>query len=288
MTIYFYAHTDNRVGLDRLRRTVALLKEFGEFDTYLMTTEFRSATYAKRVLGVKKAVGIEDFRNIGTICQRGDIIIYDSDEHNEAIHEEMIDYFGRFFRISYDPKALPKEGEYLISPHALGERIINGVLIDRDYLKSTTKEKRIFFYGDSDYEKRVLKIAPDLKEFAFELLEGFYFFVDIAEKVEGYFKNIYEAEEYPQRVKQASLFLTHSPQSALEAAASGAKTIYFGESEEYAPLLHRANVLHMGDFAKMRLQEALLQVEAPKRDYFDAFSVEKVAKKIKELIKSSS
>ncbi len=284
MTIYFYAKTDNRLGLQRLRRSIALMQELQDFDTYLMTTEFRSATYAKRVLGVKKAVGIEDFRNIGTICKRGDIIVYDSDEHNETIHQEMIEYFGKFFRISYDPKDEPKKGEYLISPHRVGENIINGVLVDKRYFVARNKAKRLFFYGDSDYEKRLLEIAPQLQDFGFELLEGFYFFVDIAQKVEPYFTRVYESEEYLDIVPQAKLFVTHSAQSALEAAASGTKVVYFGEDEEYLPLLQRAGVLHMGYFDASKLQEAVVIAKSARSDFLGALSAQKVAKELTSLL----
>ncbi len=282
-TLYFYAKTDNRLGLDRLRRTAALAKELQkEYEVYFMTTEFRSATYAKRVLGVKKAVGIEDFRNIGTICERGDIIVYDSDEHNEIIHQEMIEFFGKFIRISYDKDDMPKEGEILISPYRVGENIINGVLVDMDYFEKQDKDKRVFFYGDSDYEKNLLQIAPKLKEFDFSLLEGLYFFADIEDKVQEYFTDIFESEEYPETIQSASLFVSHSPQSALEAAASGAKTIYFGEDEEYKELFARAGVFDMGYFDAKRLQEALLQVDAPKGIYLRQMSVENVAKTLKK------
>ncbi len=282
MTIYFYAKTDNRLGLDRLRRTVALMKEFKEFDTYLMTTEFRSATYAKRVLGVKKAVGIEDFRNVGTICERGDILVYDSDEHNETIHQEMIEYFGKFFRISYNPEDLVKLGEHLISPHIVGEGVINGVLVDRRYFAQSQKSKRVFFYGDSDYEKKLLEIAPQLKDFNLDLLEGFYFFVDVADKVAPYFGEKYESEEYPEIVPESMLFISHSAQSALEAAASGSKVIYFGDDEDYLPILQKVGVLHMGYFDTQKLQEAILAAKVAKREYLDALSVEKVANAIKD------
>ena len=282
-TIYFYAKTDNRLGLDRLRRTAALAKELQrEYEVYFMTTEFRSATYAKRVLGIKKAVGIEDFRNIGTICERGDTIIYDSDEHNETIHQEMIDYFGTFVRISYDKDDIPKEGEILVSPYRVGKNIINGILVDMDYFEKRDKDKRVFFYGDSDYEKELLQIAPKLRTFDFSLLEGLYFFADIEEKVQEYFTDIFESEEYPEIIQSASLFVSHSPQSALEAAASGAKTIYFGEDEEYQELLARAGVFGMGYFDAKRLQEALLQVSSPKREFLQQLCVENVAKALKK------
>ncbi len=289
MTIYFYAKTDNRLGLDRLRRTAALAKELQKtHEVYLMTTEFRSATYAKRELGIKKAVGIEDFRNIGTVCEQGDIIVYDSDEHNETIHQEMIDYFGRFFRISYDPKDMPKEGEILISPYIVGANVINGVLVDMDFFQHCTKEiSRLFFYGDDDYNKRLLNIAPKLSSFDFELLEGFYFFVDMEEKLRPYFAKIHDSGEYADAIKAARLCVSASGQSALEAVAAGAKVIYMqreDKDEEYVPLLERAGVLNMGYFEPQKLEEAIVSAKVPNRDYLIANSVEKVAKKIQESI----
>ncbi len=289
MTIYFYAKTDNRLGLERLRRTAALARELQkEYDVYFMTTEFRSATYAKRVLGIEKAVGIEDFRNIGTVCERGDVIVYDSDEHNETIHQEMIDYFGKFFHISYDPKDMPREGEILISPHIVGADVINAVLVDSHYFEAASKELRLFFYGDSDYERRMLDIAPKLARFDLDLLEGFYFFVDMEEKLNDFFNNIYESEEYPDLVPQASLFITHSPQAALEAAAGGAKVIYFGTDEEYAPLFDRANIRNIGVFDPSRLQEALLASTPAATEYLQKLGVKQCAAQIIQRMKSGA
>ncbi|BCD68691.1 hypothetical protein [Nitratiruptor sp. YY09-18] len=288
MRLYFYAKTDNRLGLDRLRRTVALMHEFKDIETYLMTTEFRSATYAKRILGIQKAVGIEDFRNIGNICERGDVIIYDSDEHNEIIHQEMIDYFGAFFRISYDPKDAPKEGEYLINPYIVGHNVINAVLVDSRYFGEFTKEKRLFFYGDSDYHKEMLQIAPKLIDFDFDLLEGFYFFVDMEEKLKRYFKNIYAYDEYIEILQESKIFVSGSAQSALEAAATGARVIYFGDDEEYVQALENVKVRNIGIFDAAKLQEALLDIPQPHRDYLLKLSAEQAAYKIMEILKSNS
>ncbi len=288
MTLYFYVHTDNRIDLDRLRRSAALAKELQkDFDIYFMTTEFRSATYAKRELGLEKTVGIEDFRNIGNICERGDIIIYDSDEQSEEILQEMIAYFGKFFKISYDPKEFPREGAYLISPHVVGERVINGILIDEDYFGSFAKSKRVFFYGDADYARELEKIAPHIKDFDFELLEGFYFFVDSEEKLRPYFKEIHEYDAYKEIIQQSSLFVTASPQSALEAAATGAKvvTMQKADEEDYLPLLQKAGIVDIGFFDAGRLQEGIIKAKEANIDYLRKMGVEKVAQKIKELIK---
>ena len=292
MTIYFYAHTDNRRSLRRLRRSAALARELQkEFDVYFMTTEFRSATYAKRELGIKKAVGIEDFRNIGTIAQRGDVIVYDSDEHNEAIHEEMIDFFGTFFRISYDPKALKKDKEFLISPHLVGEGIINAVLIDMRFFDSASKNvDRGFFYADDDYDRNLEKIAPKLAPFELELVEGFYFFVDVEAKVQSYFKAVHPIEEYFEVVGGSKLFVSFDPQTALEAAAAGAKSIFVhrSEEEECTPLIERAGVFDSGYFDPARLQEAILSAKAPNRDYLHALSVEKAAREMVSILKTNT
>ncbi len=292
MTIYFYAKTDNRMDLDRLRRSAALAYELQKrYDVYFMTTEFRSATYAKRVLGIKKAVGIEDFRNVGTICERGDILIYDSDEHNERIHQEMIDYFGHFFRISYNPKDLPKDGEVLISPYILGENVITGILIDRRFFKKSEKSRdRLFFYGDSDYERKMLQIAPKLQDYHFDLLEGFYFFVDMSEKLTSYFASIIDSEEYIEALQSAKTMVSMNAQSALEAAATGAKVLFIqkNEEDEYLELLQRASIKSLGFFDEKRLDEGLLSATKANLDYLDALNTAKVADSIEEILKSNS
>ena len=257
--IYFYARTDNRKDLDRLRRSVALAKEFDE--VYFMATDFRAASYAKS-LGIKKAVGIEDFRNIAQVCERGDVLIFDSDEHleNDQVHQEMIDYFGRFIRISYDPKDQRKEGEFLISPYIVGEGVINAILVDAEFFEESPKQiDRLYFWGDADYEKRLLQVAPALGEFGFDLLEGLYFFAGYADELAPYFKNIYEVDEYYESIKGSKLVLSADPQAALEATAAGAKVVYMPKSAEndYHLLLQRIGVFNMG-LDPRKLQEALL------------------------------
>ncbi len=283
MRIYFYARTDHRGDLDRLRRSAALAKEFD--DVYFMTTDFRAASYLKE-LGIRKSVGIEDVRNISNVCQRGDVLVFDSDEHLEAnLHEEMIDFFKTFIRISYDPKDTPKDGEILISPYIVGQNVINAVLIDKEYFKKSEKDiQRCYFWGDSDYEKRLLKLAPKLKEYELDFLEGFYFFVEYVKELKEYFKNIHEIEEYEDVIKRSRIFVSSSPQTALEAAAAGAKTIFFPKYEsEYAQLLERVGVVNMG-YEIEKLQEAILKAKEGDREFLKRMGVERAAEKIKEIL----
>lgn len=70
MRLFFYAKTGHRVGLDRLRRVVALMNEFKEYEPFLMVEDFRAASFAKSELGVKKSIGIDDIRNMANFCNR--------------------------------------------------------------------------------------------------------------------------------------------------------------------------------------------------------------------------
>ena len=261
MNLYFYAKTGHRVGLDRLRRTVALMREFEEYNPLLMVQDFRAASYAKSDLGIKRSVGIDDIRNMANICQRGDIVIFDSDEYNNLMHQDMIDFFGKFIRISDDPKDKVKEGEYLISPYLEGENIINAVLVDRRYFGDFKKDiEKTYFFGDDVYEKDLLKVADIFKDLDVNLLEGFYFFVNYQSELKNYFKEIFEIEDYEDIIKRSKFFITSSAQSALEAVASDANVIYIqreDKDENMILLLEKLGVKILRKFDKNMLKKAL-------------------------------
>lgn len=282
--IFFYARTDNRKDLERLRRTVALAKQFDE--VYLMTTDFRAASYAKR-LGIKKAVGIEDFRNISQVAHRGSVLVFDSDEHleNEFVHQEMIDYFRHFIRISYDPKDERKVGEILISPYIVGEGVINAILVDEEYLQKSQKSiDRLYFWGDADYNKELLDRVDVFKGQDFDLLEGLYFFAGYDEELAPYFKQIHECDGHMEVIKASKLVVSSEPQTLLEAAAAGAKVLYLPKKQsEYLPLLQRLGIVNVGlDWA--RLQEGLLQAKSVAQDSFKKLGVKEAKAKLEELI----
>ena len=283
--IYFYARTDNRRDLDRLRRSVALAKEFDE--VYFMATDFRAASYAKS-LGIKKAVGIEDFRNISQVCQRGDVLVFDSDEHleNDHVHQEMIDYFGRFIRISYNPKDQRKDGEFLISPYIVGEGVINAILVDAEFFEVSSKKiDRLYFWGDADYEKKLVQLAPALGKFGFDLLEGLYFFVGYGDELSQYFQNIYDVDDYYETMKAAKLVVSADPQAALEATAAGAKVVYMPKSaeNEYHLLLQRLGVLNMG-LDPNKLQEALLSATTANKEALKKLSCAYAKEQIERIL----
>jgi len=285
MNLYFYAKTGHRVGLDRLRRVVALMKEFEEFNPLLMVCDFKAASYAKSEYGIKRSVGIDDVRNMANICERGDIVIFDSDEYNELMHQDMINFFGKFIRVSDNPQDSAKEGEILISPYLRGENIINAILVDKRFFGDFKKDiDKTFFFGDDDYEKDLLKKSKIFKGLGIDLLEGFYFFIDYLDELKDNFKNLYEIDEYEEIIKKSNIFISSSAQSSLEAIAAGAKTIYIqreDKNENLNPLLKDLGVKILRKFDKNLLIEALESEFSLKKDIIYEKSVTIVANYLK-------
>lgn len=284
MRLFFYAKTGHRVGLDRLRRVVALMNEFKEYEPFLMVEDFRAASFAKSELGVKKSIGIDDIRNMANFCNRGDVVIFDSDEYSNIMHQEMIDYFKYFIRVSDKIDDEPKKGELLISFYKEGENIINGVLVDRDFFGEFKKDtKRVFFYGDDDYEKNLMKKSKIFKDLDVDLVEGFYFFLNYQDELK-YFKNIYEIEEYKDIIKRAKTFITSSPQTALEAAASKSDVIYIQREDKdknLVPLLKEIGIKVLESFDKPMLEIALKTKSNLRNDLLSDKGVTNVARNIK-------
>lgn len=284
MRLFFYAKTGHRVGLDRLRRVVALMNEFKEYEPFLMVEDFRAASFAKSELGVKKSIGIDDIRNMANFCNRGDVVIFDSDEYSNIMHQEMIDYFKYFIRVSDKIDDEPKKGELLISFYKEGENIINGVLVDRDFFGEFKKDtKRVFFYGDDDYEKNLMKKSKIFKDLDVDLVEGFYFFLNYQDELK-YFKNIYEIEEYKDIIKRAKTFITSSPQTALETAASKSDVIYIQREDKdknLVPLLKEIGIKVLESFDKPMLEIALKTKSNLRNDLLSDKGVTNVARNIK-------
>ena len=144
MKIYYYVHTGHRVGLDRFRRACTIIRALGDLDITLLCSDFRIAHEAKE-FGVSKSVGIDDVRNIPKIAQRGDKIIFDSDEANPLMLDDMRSYFSIFIRISDSINDKREDKEFLISPYLDGEKICHSVAIDEKYFIKEEKLVKILF-----------------------------------------------------------------------------------------------------------------------------------------------
>lgn len=256
MRLFYYVHTGHRIGLDRFRRAATIIRALGDVDITLLTSDFRIAQEARH-FGIKRAVGIDVVRNIPQIAHHGDQIIFDSDELNPVMHEDMVNFFSTFIRVSDDPDAVQRKGELLISPYLEGEGICRGVAVDERYFEKSEKsiEKSLFF-GDDDYEEDLLAQVDMFSELEADLIVGFYFFLDYEAKLAPSFKTLYEFEDYDEVVQSSKVFVTSSPQAVLENLASGGRPVYVQRPDyvrDFLPLFETLKVPVIDGFDKKRL-----------------------------------
>ncbi|MGB6018042.1 MAG: hypothetical protein WBF77_00385 [Sulfurimonadaceae bacterium] len=285
MRLFYYVHTGHRIGLDRFRRAATIIRALGDVDITLLTSDFRIAQEAKD-FGVKRSVGIDVVRNIPQIAHHGDKIIFDSDELNPVMHQDMVNYFSTFIRIADDPDAVQLEGELLISPYLTGEGICNGVAVDEKYFEQTPKTiEKSFFFGDDDYEEDLFANLDMFKELEMEMIIGFYYFLNYEDKLASAFTKQHEFEEYDQVVQGSKIFVTSSPQAALENLASGGRPVYIQRPDyvrDFIPLFEQLNIPIVDGFDKSKL--LLLMEGVSSHNYH---SLEQSTHKIAEFLKES-
>ena len=108
MNIYIYTTTGHNIGLDALRRGAVLYRQLEEkgCKPILCTSDYRAATFA-RDLGVYKGIGIDLIGNLPNLMERGDMLIFQSDEPSETMREFMGQYCTKLYEIGVDiPKTI--------------------------------------------------------------------------------------------------------------------------------------------------------------------------------------
>jgi len=232
MRTFYYVHTGHRIGLDRFRRATAILRALGDDNITLLTSDFRIAQIAKN-FGIKDCVGLDVVRNIPQIAHHGDKLIFDSEEANPIMLDDMRKFFSTFIRVSDDKEDKKKDNELLISPYLKGESICTTYAVDDKYFGNFEKTTKLsFFFGDDDYEKDLEKNLNFLNGLEPALQLGFYYFLDYEDLLKDTFKEVFEFEDYDEMITRSEILLTASPQAALECLASGGKPIYF-QREDY-------------------------------------------------------
>jgi len=284
MRLFYYVHTGHRIGLDRFRRAATIIRSLGDVDITLLTSDYRIASVA-RDFGVKRSVGIDVVRNIPQIAHHGDKIIFDSDELNPVMHREMTEYFSTFVRVCDDPGATKIEGELLISPYLEGEGICRGVAVDDRYFEPHTKTiGKSFFFGDDDYEEDLLANSDMFRALEMELIMGFYYFMNYEEKIAPAFKKVHEFEEYDEVLQGSKIFVTASPQAALESLASGGRPIYIQRPDyvrDFIPLFDSLNIPVVDGFDKEKLSPLFDGISSHKYHPLEQ-NTKKIAKFLKE------
>ena len=209
MKTFYYVHTGHRIGLDRFRRACAIINSLGDLDITLLCSDFRIAQIASD-FGVEKSVGIDVVRNIPQITHHGDRLIFDSEEANPIMLEDMKSYFSTFVHVNN-----------------------NDIAIDNKFFVNEEKNIELtYFFGDDDYEKDLEKNLDFLDGLNPDLQLGFYYFLDYEDSLKEKFKNHHEFEDYEETIKKTKVLITASPQAALESLACGGKPIYI-QREDY-------------------------------------------------------
>jgi hypothetical protein len=270
--LYYYVNTGHKIGLERLRRGVALLNHLDNKgkETQLLVNDFRAGLVA-RDLGASSYVTIETVQDIDAIAEVGNSIIIDSIEDD---HGRLVKYcadFTHVWRFAHDQNDGAIHSETVIP--------MNAMLIDEAYFEPKLKEERVlFFLGDADYDKILLTHADFFKPFKMELLLGNYFFVKYEDDLAQLFSTLHEPEEYEDLITSSSTVVTSSTQTALEAKACGARVIYLDIQKDTifpVKLLGSYGITIVNGFDAKRLEEALKSHKETK-----AAQIEKIDDKI--------
>ncbi|OPX26652.1 MAG: hypothetical protein B1H07_03840 [Campylobacteraceae bacterium 4484_166] len=205
--LYIYAKSGHAHGLENVRRCAVLAKRLEEFDPILATCDYRAATYAKRVLKVKKAVGIDIFGNLPNMMTRGDILIYDTDEPSDTMTKHMKEYCTASYKVGVD---------------------IDDILID-DIFHQRAKIKKdvMMFFGDDDYSNELLKLSEGIDKVDIPLLLGHYFFYKNEPLLQDIFSQTIEDDLYIHTIKSTKYLLCSSVQTALESKMSGNYPVFY-------------------------------------------------------------
>ena len=215
----------------------------------------------------------------------GDKIIFDSDEANPIMLEDMRKYFSAFIRISDNKNECKADNEFLISPYLSGEGICNAIVVDDKYFQNEEKTIKLsYFFGDDDYEKDLEKNLGFIEDLNPDLLLGFYYFLDYEDFLRKKFKNHHEFEEYDEVIKKSQILITASPQAVLENLASGAKPIYVQRDDhttDFLELFKTLNIPIVKNYDKAHLIDIISSIN--NNNYFKMeHSSNKIANFIKE------
>ncbi|MDD2781205.1 hypothetical protein [Sulfuricurvum sp.] len=261
MRYFYYVHTGHRIGLDRFHRAVAIMNELQkEIDITLLCSDFRIAAEAKEY-GIKRAVGIDLVRNIPQIASHGDKIIFDSAELNSVLHEDMVQFFSTFIRISDDPAVVKHSGEFLISPYAQGEGIYKAVVVDEHYFEPLVKTIPLaLFFGDDDYEKDLEAAQEIFAPFKMDLLMGFYHFLGYEETLKSSFTTVHDTEAYEKVIRESEILVSASPQAVLQSLAGGGKPVYLQRPDyprDFIPLFESLSIPIVDGVTKDSLMDSI-------------------------------
>jgi len=220
MKIFYYIYTNHKDGLDRVRRGAVLIKALKSkgFDVEVLLNDFRAGLEA-REYGIDRSTTIENIMDIDVLVDINDIVILDTPEDDRGRTSNFIKDYQKVFKV-VDDNSSSQYGEEIIN-------LSNSMLVDEEYLTLHNKIDRVlFFYGDSDSTKEILKEFEIFKDNNFDLLLGNYFYVGYEDELEPFFNNIYQSDEYIDTVSSYANIVTYSLQCAVEAKVAQASVLF--------------------------------------------------------------
>ena len=264
MTLYYYAFTGHKYGLDRARRAVPIIKKLKEqgIETMLLVNDFR-AGLAMRDLGIAESVHIEGIQDIDAIAKMGDVVIIDSPEDD---HGRLVKYctdFKQVFRFAEHDSDKSIHGEVMLRANCKDDECISALIVDDIFFEKHNKvDRTLFFLGDSDAEKTILSNSAFFEVNKMELLLGHYFYVKYEQDLEKIFITLHESEDYIDLICSSSRVVTASFQTALEATVSGAEVVFVNLnkiSDEEKELLLLFNVILINTFNEEIYQQIIIE-----------------------------
>lgn len=216
---YIYAYTNSKTDLDRIRRMAVLYKILAEegIEVHMLTNEFRASSMV-RDLGVPACTTIQTILDIDLIAQMGDTVIIDSPEDDTGKMEFYSELFAKVILISDKQNDYSNVSSISIDP-----------LVDPLFMDSTKEQKvdkKLLFFSDADPKKEILDNQSKFADLGLELLLGEFFYPSYDEQLSEAFGVQHESDSYGELMTSYDVIVTASRQSAYEAAASGAYTIY--------------------------------------------------------------
>ena len=268
MQLYFYAKSGHSLGLDAVRRCACVAALLQEFDPILCTSDFRAGAYAKEYLGVKKYVSVDVLSNLPNIMQRGDILIYDSDEASDFMEKHMREFCSILYKIGTD----------------IPLNIVNTSLFEP---KVNTHKTKAFFLGDDDYNNLLLTLSQNSSKHDLTLLMGHYFFLGNETKLAPYFSSILEEEEYIQTIQNTNFLLSGSINACLESVYCGNSPVFYKRPDKNYAELESIEKLNIPIIEADSLDNIIKKFEAiigeyPTLNHFEAVDVSLVCANIKK------
>lgn len=243
MKVYLYAKSGHNIGLDAIRRcsVIAKLLQESNCEPILCTCDFRAGIYAKSHLGINHYLSIQKVEELSKLIEKGDILIYDSDENKEFFNSTLKSLCTLIYKI-------PEDIPYTIIDKQFFTKQIN---------HNTNK---LFYFSSNDYEGRLLDICKGSGKKDITLLWGHFFFSNNKNKLSSYFEKIIEEENYIKTIKNTKFLLSASLHTCIESLTCGNKPVLFKrDDKKYDERLIKS--LHLPTIKEKPFEEAFKEFE---------------------------